>query len=199
LVPSVPSVSLPALELTGFLDASHATCCPHTCCSVTGFCLCLAGAAVADKIKVQPTVATSSTEAELMAAADATDVTKWLSLHTVLHELGFSPTGPSILHEDNQTAINMINTSHPAKHARHIDIQHFAMQVWRQLGNVIMQRIPGIVVNPADQQLTKNLGWIPLHTATMPVAGSSMDHCSLVWSLPIFLFSSFICPSVFSQ
>jgi hypothetical protein len=57
--PSLPSfpTGFSPLELTGFVDASHATC-PRTRRSVTGFCLCLclAGAAVAYKTKVQPTV-----------------------------------------------------------------------------------------------------------------------------------------------
>jgi hypothetical protein len=169
-LPRFPSASSP-LELTGFVDASHATCL-RTRRSVTGFCLCLAGAAVAYKTKVQPTVATSSTEAELIAAVHAAKVTKYL--RTVLRELGFPPTGPTILHEDNQAAINMINASRPTERARHIDIQHFAIQEWRQRGDIIMQHLPGII-NPADQ-LTKNLGWI-LHSRH---ARRSMGHYGLV-------------------
>jgi hypothetical protein len=104
LLPSFASNFSP-LELTGFVDASHATC-PRTRRSVTGFCLCLAGAAIAYKTKVQPAVATISTEAELIAAVYAAKVTKHLC--AVLHELGFTQAGPAILHEDNQAAINMI-------------------------------------------------------------------------------------------
>jgi hypothetical protein len=104
-------------------------------------------------------VATSSTEAGLIAAAHAAKVTK--CLRTVLHELGFPQSGPTILHKDNQAAINMINVSRPTERARHVDIQHFATQEWRQQGDIIMRHLPGII-NPSDQ-LTKNLRWI-LHS-----------------------------------
>jgi hypothetical protein len=51
----------------------------------------------------------------------------------------------------------MINENKPTTRSRHIDIQHFAIQEWRQRNTVEMRYIPG-VVNPADQA-TKALGW----------------------------------------
>ena len=47
--------------------------------------------------------------------------------------------------------------SKPTTRSRHIDIQHFAIQEWRERGIVKMQHIPG-VINPSDQA-TKALGW----------------------------------------
>ena len=64
----------------------------------------------------------------------------------------------------------MINASRPTERARHIDIQHFAIQEWRQQGDILMRHLPGII-NPSDQ-LTKNLGWI-LHSRH---ARRSMGH-----------------------
>jgi hypothetical protein len=49
------------LELVDYVDASHATDL-HTRRSVTGLLFCLAGGAIAFKSKLQPTIATSSTE-----------------------------------------------------------------------------------------------------------------------------------------
>jgi hypothetical protein len=64
----------------------------------------LGGSASVYHSKVQPTVATSSTEAkaEFVAAAKTT---KYLC--TVLDELGFQQTTQSPLFEDNEAAISM--------------------------------------------------------------------------------------------
>eukprot|EP00957_Ditylum_brightwellii_P210372 15364893-Ditylum_brightwellii.AAC.4 len=62
---------------------------------------------------------------------------------------------------DNISAINMINASIPTERSRHIDIQHFAIQEWKERGDIVMAHIPG-VLNPSDD-LTKPLGWILHH------------------------------------
>jgi hypothetical protein len=114
----------------------------------------LCGGPIAYKSKVQSTVSTSSTEAEFIAAVQAAKIAKYL--RSILHELGYSQSGPTILYEDNQAAILMINASRPTPRARHIDIQHFAIQEWKAQGDIILCHIPGII-NPADA-LTKSLG-----------------------------------------
>ena len=52
----------------------------------------------------------------------------------------------------------MINAKVPTERSRHIDIQHFAIQDWKEAGDLLMAYIPG-VINPSDE-LTKPLGWI---------------------------------------
>jgi hypothetical protein len=64
-LPEFPKFSS-LLELVGYVDASHATDL-RTRRSVTGLSFCLAGGAIAFKSKLQPTVATSSTESEFIA------------------------------------------------------------------------------------------------------------------------------------
>ena len=59
---------------------------------VSGYVFTLAGGAVAFKSKLQPTVATSSTEAEFIAAVSAAKVAKYLRF--VFLELGFSKLSP---------------------------------------------------------------------------------------------------------
>jgi hypothetical protein len=113
-------------------------------------------AAIAWKCRVQPIVATSSTEAEFYAAVTCAKVVKYLRF--VLQELKALAPGPSELHIDNRAALDMINESRPTPRARHIEIQHFAIQEWRQRGDIIMRHIPGII-NCSDD-LTKVLGWI---------------------------------------
>ena len=76
-------------------------------------------------------------------------------------ELGFPQDGPTPIYEDNQSAINMINARVPAERSRHIAIQHFAIQDWKEAGDIVMRFIPG-VINCSDA-MTKPLGWI-LHS-----------------------------------
>jgi hypothetical protein len=73
---------------------------------VTGLSFCLAGGAITFKSKLQPAVATSSTEAEFIAAVLAAKIVKMIAkyLRSILIELGFPPSGPTLLHEDNKAA-----------------------------------------------------------------------------------------------
>ena len=71
------------------------------------------------------------------------------------------PASPTPIFEDNDAAIKMINNEAPTERARHIQIQHFAIQEWLQAGDIVMKFIPGIL-NPSDD-LTKPLGWV-LHS-----------------------------------
>ena len=55
----------------------------------------------------------------------------------------------------------MINARQPTERSRHILIQFFAIQDWKDAGDIVLHHIPGIL-NPADD-LTKPLGWV-LHS-----------------------------------
>ena len=96
LLPEFPKHSL--LQLIGFVDAAYATD-TLTHRSVTGIVFCLTGGAVAYKSKLQATVATSSTEAEFIAAVHAAKLAKYL--HTILFEFGVPQEGLTLLYEDN--------------------------------------------------------------------------------------------------
>ena len=145
-------------RLVGFLDAAHATDL-KTRRSVTGYLLILCGAAIAWKSRIQPIVATSSTEAEFYAGVTCAKAAKYLRY--VLQELDALREGPTPLYIDNEAAIAMINENRPTTRARHIEIQHFAIQEWRAKNDLVMRHIPGII-NPSDD-LTKALGWV-LHS-----------------------------------
>lgn len=168
--PSLPN--FPVLErdkLVGFLDAAHATTKDRR--SVTGLVMMYGCTAVAWKSRVQPIVATSSTEAEFYAAVTCAKIAKYLRY--VLQELDALAPGPTELFIDNRAALDMINESRPTPRARHIEIQHFAIQEWRQRGDIVMRHIAGIL-NLSDD-LTKVLGWI-LHSRH---ARRSMGHYAL--------------------
>jgi virulence-associated protein VapD len=116
----------------------------------------LNGGAVSYQMKTQSITATSSMEAEFLAAVLAAKQAKYL--HVVLEELGFPQHQPTLIYEDNMSAIKMINARVPSDHSCHIDIQHFAIQDWKDQGHIVMHHIPG-VVNPMDD-LMKPLGWV---------------------------------------
>ena len=164
-IPSSPildhSVDLPLFpsvcptELSCFVDAAHANDLRNRR-STTGFGCFLGGGVIAYRCKMQTVVATSSTEAEFIAAVSAAKTVKYLRM--ILSDLGFTPTGPTVIFEDNQSAIHMVNSGKPTDRSRHIDIAYFAIQDWKARGDIVMQHIAGII-NPSDC-LTKPVGWI---------------------------------------
>jgi len=131
---------------------------------------CYAGAAVVYKSKLQTVIATSSTEAKFVAAMHAAKIARYLC--SVLKDLGFAQEHPTVLYEDNQAAITMINQQKPTTCSRHIDVQFFAIQDWHRLGDIVMKHIAGIL-NLADDS-TKVLGWILHHCHTCQAMG---HHC----------------------
>jgi hypothetical protein len=148
-------VEIPVDQLYGYVDSAHATDLRNRR-STTGYAFCLAGGTIAWRAATQSVVATSSTEGEFIAAVSAAKTAKYL--RSILCELGFAPTGPTVLFEDNASAIRMINNNRPTERSRHIDIAWFAIQDWRASGDVVLRHIKG-TLNPSDD-LTKALGWI---------------------------------------
>jgi hypothetical protein len=96
---------------------------------------------------MQATVATSSTEAEFIAAVSTAKIIKYLRY--VLQELDLGETEATTLYIDNQATMHMINDDKPTPRSCHIDIQHFAIQEWREAGVLKVVHIPG-VINPSD-------------------------------------------------
>ena len=153
-LPSFP-VQADELALEGFVDAAHAND-PRDRQSTTGCAFLLSGGAASYRCKTQSITAPSSTEAEFLAAVTAAKHAK--CLRAIMKELGFEMTQPTPPYKDNKSTINMINARVPTERSRHIDIQHFAIQDWKDAGNIVMKCIPGII-NPADD-MTKPLGWV---------------------------------------
>jgi hypothetical protein len=153
-LPPFPSAGT-GLQLAGFVDAAHANDLRNRR-STTGYAFLLAGAAISYRCKTQSITATSSTEAEFLAAVTAAKHAKYL--RAILRDLGFPMQAPTPIFEDNKSAINVINARIPTERSRHIDIQHFAIQDWKDAGDITMDFIPGII-NCADD-ITKPLGWV---------------------------------------
>jgi hypothetical protein len=95
--------------------------------STGGYVFQVHGSTVSWSSKRQATVALSSTEAEYMAATQATKEAIWL--RALLKDLTVQVDGPTTVYEDNQGAIAL--SLNPVHHSRtkHIDVQwHFVRQ-----------------------------------------------------------------------
>ena len=144
--------------LMAFVDAAYAND-QRKRRSTTGFVLTYCGGAIVYRSKTQSVTALSSTEAEFFAAVSCAKIA--LYIRSILFELGFACTGATPIYEDNKSTIDIVNSSVPTERARHVYIQYFAIQDWKEWGCIELIHIPGIL-NPSDT-LTKPLGWV-LHS-----------------------------------
>ncbi|MCE2996259.1 MAG: hypothetical protein LW863_11705 [Flammeovirgaceae bacterium] len=156
-LPTFPRPTSPGF-LCGYVDAAHANDLRNRR-STTGYAFTLNNGVIAYRSKTQTVTATSSTEAEFIAAVSAAKTAKYL--RSILGQLGFPQSAPTPLYEDNMSTIKIINAQIPTERSRHIDIASFAIQEWKQNGDIVLEYIPGII-NPADD-MTKPLGWV-LHS-----------------------------------
>src|SRR3978361_384577 len=135
-----------------FSDADHGGC-KDTGRSTGGYLVKIGSGVVSWSSKLQSIVALSTTEAEYIAAVSAGKEIRWM--RNLLHEMGFSPTGPSVLRIDNQSAISV--AKHPEHHGRmkQLDLS------WYWLRDVVHKElIAPTFVPTADQPadiLTKSL------------------------------------------
>lgn len=109
------------LELYGYCDADWASDLDSRR-STTGYVFILAGGSISWKVKVQPTVALSSAEAEYMALSAATQ--EAIYLRNLMKDLGYELKEATTLFQDNQACISM--AKNPTNHQRrkHIDIKY---------------------------------------------------------------------------
>ena len=156
LCPPPPALFLPddpghwpksaPFSLHGYIDSDWAADLLH-CCSISGMVFLLHGNTIAWRSQVQPSVSTSSTEAEFIAALDVDKLA--LYIWSVLDELQFSQDTATIIYKDNKGAFLMAQASRPTKQSRHIDIQHFALQDWVEQDLVELSEIE-TSLNAAD-------------------------------------------------
>jgi hypothetical protein len=95
--------------------------------STTGYVFTLFGGAISWQSKLQPTVATSTVEAEYIACAAVVKEALWL--RTLLHDLG-CPVATVAIGCDNQGTLDRIlNNNAVSQRTKHIDVQyHFTRQ-----------------------------------------------------------------------
>lgn len=120
-----------SLDMYGASDATWATDRMHRR-SVSGIVFMIAGGAVLYRTRIQPTVALSSTEAELSAMADAGKAL--LYIRSILEELGLERTEPTDILVDNKGARQLSNAQQPTRRTRHVEMKQFFIMHWTDEG-----------------------------------------------------------------
>lgn len=106
------------VELVAYSDSDYAGC-PYTRRSTTGYCHFIAGGCVSWRARKQPTVATSSTEAEYRAAYEATQDVIWL--RKLLNDFGYPQSHATLLNCDNQGSIALAKNPLFQSRSKHFD------------------------------------------------------------------------------
>jgi hypothetical protein len=138
--------------LVGYVDAAFADCKVGRK-STGGFLFCINSAPITWQSKRQSVVTTSSTEAEYVAACEATKEAIWL--RQLLEDMGFAQESATVLYEDNHSTI--AQTENPLHHKRtkHIDVSyHFTREMVKE--KVVVLKWISTDDQPADM-LTKPL------------------------------------------
>ena len=99
----------------------------------------LNGTMIYSKRKLQSTIALSSTEAEIHASCMAGKLAKYF--RKLMMDLGYPPSGPTKIYEDNQGTIQVSNHNNPSGRTKHIDQEYFATQEWVQQKLIIYEKI----------------------------------------------------------
>jgi hypothetical protein len=191
-----------ALTAHAYADSDWATC-PKTRRSFGGVCIHLAGGTIAYKCRFQPTVTSSSTEAEFMAACDTGKM--FLYIRSILWDLHIPQEAATLLYEDNDGCTAMGNAQKPTQCMQHIDIKYFSLYDWVERNLMLLDRID-TSINMADH-LTKALqpslfhrhadfllGHIP--PVYSPVYQSTIGHlCTNTPNVDLFIPTTFTTPT----
>jgi len=137
--------------------------------STTGFIFTLNGGPVSWGSKRQSTVATSTAEAEYVAAAMATKEALWL--RKLLSALGVDG-GAVPMGEDNQACLALVNNPEATGRTKHVDVAYHMVRDYMARGDVTFYFLPSAEM-PADG-LTKALPG-PAFKAFRDAAGVAPD------------------------
>lgn len=140
------------LYLNGYCDADYAGC-TETRRSTSGYVFQLGAVSISWRSERQRIVATSTTEAEFIAAAEAVKELIWL--RRLLREVLGSSINAT-LHIDNQGAMKLIENPVHHKRTKHIDVRYFFIREKFHKGLFILK---GVRTNEqAADIFTKGLG-----------------------------------------
>ncbi|GBE87159.1 hypothetical protein SCP_1004060 [Sparassis crispa] len=134
--------------------------------SISGYLFKLGNGMITWSSKKQTTVASSTTEAEYMASAEAAKEAMWLQ--TLFKEIGFEQQDPTILFEDNTVAISIARDPQFHAKSKHFDVKHhYVCEKLRDkyidihycptedmIADILTKSLP----KPRHEKLTKKLG-----------------------------------------
>ena len=107
-------------RLYGYSDADYAGCI-ETKKSTSGLVFRLGQCTISWRSKKQSIIAQSSTESEYVALCSAAQEAVWL--RRLLAGIGFEQKGPTIVHEDNQSAMSLSRNPRDHSRTKHIDVK----------------------------------------------------------------------------
>ena len=139
-------------RLVAYADADWATC-PETRRSVGAYVVLLNGACVSWRSKKQAAVATSTSEAEFVAASKAADELVWE--RRIMADLHLPQTSPTPLFEDNRACRLMSENPIHRERSKHIDYRVHALRERVAAGEVIL--VDCASRDMVADSLTKNL------------------------------------------
>jgi hypothetical protein len=113
----------------GYSDADWAMYIRHHR-SISGMVFFLAGAVVAWKTRVQPTVALSTADSEFLTTSDTGCL--GLFIHAFLDEPLHHQRTATAVYEDNYVCLIVADSTAPTRQMRHIKIHDFALQDWTE-------------------------------------------------------------------
>jgi len=126
-------------KLTGYSDADFAN--DETRHSTTGNVFIMSNGAISWLSKKQTTVALSTTEAEYVALSSAAQ--EAVCLRSLLNDLHVDISKPTLIYEDNQSAIAVAMSQNTVqKRRKHIDVRHHFIQEAIQNGTICVQYCP---------------------------------------------------------
>jgi hypothetical protein len=138
--------------------------------SISGMVFFLAGAVVAWKTRVQPTIALSTSESEFLAESGTGHL--GLFIHTVLDKLLQHQSEATIVDEANDRFCMVSGSTSSTRQMHHISIRDFALQDWTER-NIIALTACASNVNASDM-FTNQVGKILLTHNNNHISGRTL-------------------------
>ncbi|TFY52252.1 hypothetical protein EVJ58_g10120 [Rhodofomes roseus] len=135
-----------AANLNGYADASHAGC-YDTRRSVGGYCWNLGSGIISWAARKQPTVSTSTTEAEYIASCESAKEAVWLRF--LLDGIGFTQPVATVMRVDSTSAMSLSTDSTFHARVKHVDIKWHYLREVVAAKKLALQHVPGHL-NVAD-------------------------------------------------
>lgn len=120
-------------ELIGYADANWAESRLDRK-SNSGFVFKFLGGVVSWSCKRQTCVALSSTEAEFIALSEACKEAQWI--RRILEDLHQPQHSPTLIYEDNQSCLKLIEEEHFSRRSKHIDVRYYFVKDYIDKGLV---------------------------------------------------------------
>lgn len=155
------------LHLTGYVDADWAGNVTDRK-STSGYIIQLGDSPISWSTRKQPSVALSTTEAEYISAAYASQEVLWL--RELLEDFGLAATRPTRLFEDNQGCIKLALSEGINARTKHIDVRHHHLRdlvarkiiefEYRESGDNVADALTKPLPRPRLEDLRQRMGLV---------------------------------------